>query len=150
MKLVDLNNNLYRGPRPSSFSVLRDAGMKSVINLQSGYYDEWNDDTYETENGFEFGIADHIVHCSDFFPPKKWQVKKAIDLITNSSGPTYIHCLHGKDRTGFMIAAYRIIVCKWPAERAINEMLSEGFHNWFYFWWKSYLRDLEGMEYGDL
>ncbi len=39
----------------------------------------------------------------------------------------YIHCLHGSDRTGFMCAAYRMVVQRWTADEAIAEYTKGDF-----------------------
>ena len=42
------------------------------------------------------------------------------DLLNNGK-PTYVHCLHGKDRTGFLIALYKVKCMGWTAKKAIKE-----------------------------
>jgi hypothetical protein len=41
--------------------------------------------------------------------------------------PLYIHCLHGSDRTGLVIAAYRVLKYNWKPEQAINEAKRWGY-----------------------
>ena len=48
--------------------------------------------------------------------------------------PVFVHCLEGRDRTGYAIATYRIIEEKWKADDAILEMFD--FH---YNWWNPFL-----------
>jgi len=48
------------------------------------------------------------------------------DLFT-SEGPVFIHCLHGKDRTGLLVALFRCIVQKWSFNNALKEALHFGF-----------------------
>ena len=46
--------------------------------------------------------------------------------------PVFIHCAEGKDRTGYSIAAYRMVFENWTADDAIHEMFDFGFHAiWF-------------------
>ena len=47
-------------------------------------------------------------------------------LADPESGPVYVHCRRGCDRTGAVIACYRILVENWDAERAIAEARSFG------------------------
>jgi protein tyrosine/serine phosphatase len=42
-------------------------------------------------------------------------------------GPTYIHCLHGKDRTGLMVALFKCKYMGMKPEKAIEEAKSLGF-----------------------
>ena len=41
--------------------------------------------------------------------------------------PVLVHCQHGADRTGVMIAAYRVVVQEWSKEDAIREMQRGGY-----------------------
>ena len=41
--------------------------------------------------------------------------------------PVYVHCYRGKDRTGTMIAAYRILIEGWTTKDALGEMQEFGF-----------------------
>lgn len=54
----------------------------------------------------------------------------ALKLMMKSEKPVLIHCVHGSDRTGTVVAAYRIIFENWSKEKAIQEMLERkyGFH----------------------
>jgi hypothetical protein len=44
--------------------------------------------------------------------------------------PVLVHCLHGADRTGVMVAVYRVAVQGWSKEEAVREMTEGcyGFH----------------------
>ncbi|HUV86117.1 MAG TPA: hypothetical protein VMX79_03305, partial [bacterium] len=48
--------------------------------------------------------------------------------------PVFVHCHAGVDRTGFVVAAYRVKVEGWTPEKAYEEMARLGFHS-FLFWW---------------
>lgn len=52
-------------------------------------------------------------------------VRKAVAAITPK---TYVHCAHGQDRTGLVIAVYRVQVQHWSKADAEKEMLARGFH----------------------
>lgn len=54
-------------------------------------------------------------------------VIQALRLIKNRKGSILIHCKHGSDRTGLVVAMYRIIVQGWSREEAINEMKLGGY-----------------------
>lgn len=41
--------------------------------------------------------------------------------------PLIVHCRHGADRTGTMVAAYRMVVQGWSADAALAEMQQGGF-----------------------
>jgi hypothetical protein len=52
-------------------------------------------------------------------------------VLDSTSRPVFMHCVHGKDRTGAMAALYRIEVSGWKAERAVAEMDSMGFNGMY-------------------
>jgi protein tyrosine/serine phosphatase len=40
----------------------------------------------------------------------------------------FVHCQHGADRTGMMVAAYRVMEMGWTPEEAAAELPRFGFH----------------------
>lgn len=46
-------------------------------------------------------------------------------------GAVLVHCQHGADRTGLMIAMYRILYQSWSKEQAIDELINGeyGYHS---------------------
>ena len=47
--------------------------------------------------------------------------------------PIFVHCQHGADRTGFMVAAYRVLRQGWDCGSAVAELHTFGFHRiWGY------------------
>jgi protein tyrosine/serine phosphatase len=60
----------------------------------------------------------------------------ALTLIRahQGEGPILVHCQHGADRTGVVMAMYRIIYQGWSKEQAIDEMKNGGynFHGIFF------------------
>lgn len=44
------------------------------------------------------------------------------------SWPVFVHCAAGQDRTGYSIAAYRMVLERWTADDAIHEMFDFGFN----------------------
>ena len=62
---------------------------------------------------------------------KPLEEKYWIDFVRMSQDPDrtpiLIHCAEGKHRTGFFVAIYRLVVDKWPIDKALTEMQSFGF-----------------------
>jgi protein tyrosine/serine phosphatase len=52
----------------------------------------------------------------------------------------FVHCYYGDDRTGVMVAIYRIAQEHWTAKQAVLEMHSFGFHYYLYPKMASYVR----------
>lgn len=46
--------------------------------------------------------------------------------LLNLDGITYVHCKHGKDRTGLFCAMYRVMNEGWNVEKALEEAISIG------------------------
>ncbi len=57
--------------------------------------------------------------------------KQFLQIIQDTSdGPVFVHCKYGSDRTGTMVALYRMVFEHWTREAALREMQNErfGFH----------------------
>jgi tyrosine-protein phosphatase SIW14 len=54
-------------------------------------------------------------------------------LSLYSIDPTLVHCQHGEDRTGLVIAAYRVRYQGWTKETAMEEALKLGYRGWLNF-----------------
>jgi protein tyrosine/serine phosphatase len=61
------------------------------------------------------------------------EIIKALSIIRSAPKPLLVHCKRGSDRTGAVIAMYRIIFENWTKEKALDEMISGdyGFHKRF-------------------
>lgn len=116
---------LYRGGEPSSVEVaiLKNIwGVHRVISLDKGAGDRI--DPICNKLGL-----DHVMIPLEF--DSKHQ--DAIDYITENindliitNSPTFVHCVHGKDRTGFVVALFRIRQ-GWSLRKALLEALAIGF-----------------------
>ncbi len=69
-------------------------------------------------------------------------VIEALKIIEKSSGPVLVHCWHGSDRTGLIVAMYRIVVENWSKEHALDELINGGYgyHEWTYPNIREYIR----------
>lgn len=139
IRLVDQNVPLWRGPRPNDLEELRRLGIERIISLQSGIYELFADDRYERQFPSDFGMEHYHLASSDFTPPEPWVVAKFLELVTKDPKPTFLHCLSGVDRTGFLSAVYRMRVQGWSYEDAKAEWIAVGRHVWYY-WWESSLK----------
>src|SRR5262249_7873706 len=57
--------------------------------------------------------------------PTEEQMVRILPLLF-SGQPVFVHCKRGKDRTGTVIAAYRILKDGWDNSRALKEAKSLG------------------------
>jgi protein tyrosine phosphatase (PTP) superfamily phosphohydrolase (DUF442 family) len=129
---------LYRGAQPDAQGMreLAKMGVKTVVNLRSLHSDR--DEIGSLPLSYE-----HINMKA--WHPEDEDVVRFLRIVTDESrGPVFVHCQHGADRTGLLMAVYRIVVQGWPKERAIDEMTHGGFG--YHVIWKDlivYLRALD-------
>ena len=117
-----VTTNLYRGAQPTAdgFKNLKAMGVKTVVNLRA-----WHSDRDKVAGT---GLK------SVRFEMEPWrgdadEVVEFLKTVTDTNNlPAFVHCERGADRTGMMCAMYRITVCGWAKDRAIDEMKNGGFH----------------------
>lgn len=100
---------LYRSAQPKSGNLgwLARFGVKTILDLRdpvSGKLERW-------EAG-KVGIGVESVPMSGISSPSFEQVDRALAVLTDPSlpRPLLVHCLHGQDRTGLVVAAYRAAI----------------------------------------
>jgi protein tyrosine/serine phosphatase len=50
------------------------------------------------------------------------QLAQFLEIVQNPAGtPVLVHCKHGRNRTGYAVAVYRIVVQHWSYEAAVAE-----------------------------
>ncbi len=124
---------VYRGPRPTSKRDIEIGGWTTIINLQC---DSFEVAQVAEEKAWCQELSVKFIHLpmSMFTPPDSEQIQKAINAIKSSIN-VLVHCYQGVDRTGLVIASYRMVYQNWTYGKAIGEMLDAGFHLDRYFWW---------------
>lgn len=113
-KVVD---GLYRGGEPTQREVqlLNKAyGIKKIVSLDQDIGEDIDPICKE------LGINHIIWGLGKGNDPKIAALKKRILPTLLHDGPTYVHCKHGKDRTGMTVAMFRIYN-GWPLKKAIKE-----------------------------
>lgn len=139
--MIQVAENLFRGPRPKDLRHLKSLGIDTIIDLESGILELFTNDVYERQSPPDYDIKDYHLKCSDIWPPSEWAARRAVEIIKREAAAgrkVYLHCLTGKDRTGFVVAVYRMMVEGWSLEEARREWVLRGRHL-IYFWWSYYL-----------
>ena len=73
--------------------------------------------------------------------PSNAQVAEFLKLFRDDPNQKiFVHCYYGADRSGVMVATYRIAEQNWTADQAVAEMYSFGFHYHWYPAMKTYVR----------
>jgi len=114
-----INDNLYRGAQPDAAGManLKKLGVKTIINLrQPGK--SW---VAEVEQARAQGLVFTNIPLSGLGRPKDQDVRLILAAIKGLPSPVFIHCEHGCDRTGTIIACYRIQNEKWSNAAALAE-----------------------------
>jgi tyrosine-protein phosphatase SIW14 len=119
---------LYRGGQPTAdgFSALRAMGVGLVINFR----DEPSEVAREKREVESRGMKYIMIPWGGHDEPSDVQVVEFLDLVrTDPQTRIFVHCRRGADRTGVMIAAYRIVVEHESVSDAVSEM-----HKFRYDW----------------
>jgi protein tyrosine/serine phosphatase len=70
---------------------------------------------------------------SGLVPPTAAETNTILRLLEDpTAGPVFVHCWRGADRTGSVIAAYRIDHDGWDNARALKEAMDSGM-SWTQF-----------------
>ena len=118
-----VDQSLYRGAQPTAdgYRYLRSIGIKLVIDLRE--YDQRS--VAEEKQVTAAGMRYVNVPMSGLTPPTSEQINKVLDLMEDpSAGPVFVHCKRGADRTGAVVAAYRIEHDSWDNNRALAEAMT--------------------------
>jgi tyrosine-protein phosphatase SIW14 len=119
---------------------LKSRGTGTILNLERELLETVPGEVKkERARAQAFGLSFVHLPLHPVAAPTISQLDAAVSVITSAGGPVFVHCDHGSDRTGMVIAAYRIKVQRWPATRAYQELIDSGFHSRVYFWWKERL-----------
>src|SRR5689334_1131989 len=104
-----INEQLYRGGQPSVEGVKRlaELGIKTIINFRDARGNVHRERRAAEEHGLNF----INLHLSNWFAARDEEIHKIIEVIRNPEHqPVFIHCKRGADRTGTVVAVYRMLV----------------------------------------
>jgi tyrosine-protein phosphatase SIW14 len=128
-----VDERLYRGGQPdrAGFEALRTLGVRTVINLRT----EDEREAVEAASLKYIHIPTSLAPFSDALPAAV--ITAFFDAVNDlTNGPVFVHCRRGSDRTGFLVALYRISHQAWTADRAYREARELGMR-----WWYSGVKD---------
>ncbi len=132
---VDAEAGIYRSGQPTraDFERLAAAGFKSVLNLRY----------YHGDAGLLAGLplTEYRLRLNAGEMTEA-DLVAALTIVRDAPKPLLIHCLHGADRTGAVVAAYRVVFQDYSSAAAVEEMRRFGTHS---FWYKNLPRLILGI-----
>lgn len=130
-----VNDHIYRGGQPSNeaWAGLAKLGVKTVIDLRR----ENEHGTAAEARAVEAAGMRYVnVPMNGIVAPTDDQVIKVLGLF--EAGPVFVHCRRGADRTGTVVACYRMRHDGWDNQKAFKEAKSLGM-SWMEVGMKHYI-----------
>jgi tyrosine-protein phosphatase SIW14 len=118
-----VSEELYRGGQPSAegFAELKSIGIKTVVSLRV-----LGSDRRELSGT---GLRYFQLHVNPLHPEEE-DVLAFLKVVSDPRNrPVFVHCRQGRDRTGMMVAVYRMVVQNWTKQDALAEMKARGFRS---------------------
>ena len=150
----EVDSELFRGGRPhykdDVYLKLANVGIRTIVNLEAGDQAarEWaavervNQLLQQQQHPplvfISFPIRSFFRTVLFRVPDKS--VKSLFAQIQHAPKPIFIHCKHGKDRTGMVVALYRL---KRREQPSLDDVLREATHYHFSRWNFSLKRTLK-------
>jgi tyrosine-protein phosphatase SIW14 len=124
-----VDDHVYRGAQPNveDWKDLASLGIRLVLDLRPDgeLREHWT--RSEKEAVEAAGMRYTNVPLDGWAMPQDKQISRALEIL-RSVGPVFVHCRGGKDRTGTVIACYRIAQDHWSNERALAEAKAHGMN----------------------
>src|SRR5262245_15869870 len=134
-----VNEHLFRGgqPGPGGIKRLSDLGVKAIINLRG----EDDVSRAEEKEAARANIRYFSVPMAGIGRPTNAELGLGMAIIAAPENcPVFVHCRRGSDRTGTVVACYRISHDRWDGQRATAEAKKFGM-SWIESGMKGYIAD---------
>lgn len=141
-RFQQVSEKLYRSgqPRDGGLSRLRELGINTIINLRGAGKQTRAEELEARALGFNY----YHVALPNWARPQDKRVARILELIAApKNGRVLVHCKEGVDRTGMIVAMYRITREGWTSDKALVEAERNGMRR-TQFWMRDYVED-----YGD-
>jgi tyrosine-protein phosphatase SIW14 len=124
-----VNQQLYRGaqPKTSDYQKLVRIGIRTVVNLRGAGEGVLKEEGEVRSQGLRY----FNIPLARAGRPRDADVERLLAIINDPEyQPVFLHCHQGADRTGTVIALYRITHDGWTSEEAKAEAKRYGMHLW--------------------
>ena len=122
---AEVTPTLWRGSVPDVEGVewLKARGVHTILSLRHFHGVD------ESAIVQAAGLRYEQIRLESTGSPQPDQIQRFFDIVSDPEAqPVYVHCLHGVDRTGAMIAIYRMEREDWSNSDALAEMEFFGAH----------------------
>lgn len=129
--LTKLDAFVWRGSRPrtADFAAIK-AQFATVISLEGSKEDKKESDELSPVRVVSLPILFREIYWTGCGQPYLAAILHAIDYATK---PVLVHCEHGEDRTGLVIAAWRVSTGQMSKSQAFSEALAFGYRDYINF-----------------
>ncbi len=141
-----VDEHVYRGAQPTDegFQYLSKIGVKTVIDLREADERSKAEEAAVTVAGMKY----INVPMTGLTPPTVEEITKILGILEDGGiGSVFVHCKRGADRTGAVIASYRIDHDHWDNDRALSEAMKRGM-SYFQFPRQKYIRAYRPLNIG--
>ena len=124
-----VNEGIYRGaqPKPGGLQLLRKLGIKTIVNLR----DDDSRAQEEEADARSAGLRYFNIPFGRLGRPADKEIEQVLSTINDPENqPVLVHCKKGADRTGVVIAVYRITHDGWTSQQAKAEANRYGMKPW--------------------
>jgi len=109
-------------PDPGGLRAVQERGVRTVVVLRTAIPEE------ERSAAAQLGLELIHIPMDGTKLPSMEEVDRALAVILDpSKRPVLVHCAHGEERTGAVIAAYRVVAEGWDPAAAEAEAIELGF-----------------------
>ncbi len=119
---AEVGAGIYRGGQPNEqgWQFLRSLGVTNIVKLNREVADT------PTDGMIVYSIPlPPATLCEVFQKPCSNDVWRAV--LAMKQGGTFVHCHHGRDRTGLVVGCYRMWIDDWNESAAACEMGAMGY-----------------------
>lgn len=136
------DNNLWRGSVPKTsddWNHLSRLKIFCTLDLETSIFDISGAQSEKyLDESFKYEIRPLCLPILPILPLRQSQLRSAINALKiakSKNWSVYVHCRQGVDRTGMVVAAYKIKERGMPFDQALQDMYAHGFHRWRYAHW---------------
>lgn len=115
-----VNDFIYRSAQPNAYMIAwcHTIGIKSILNLR----EDRSDLALLKSTTINYFNVKFTTTCFT-----DTHVVAALKIMQNAPKPLLVHCKYGADRTGLVVAMYRIVFENWTKEKALSEITNDHY-----------------------